>query len=535
MSTLPAIDDLHNKARISGTVHPGQCLDLRLHQQTNPPHLVTPTTAVPEQDSRCTDGIFRNCTTVFQCSRFKTDLPTYRPLHKQMSSPSSCQYPWHKWSERSRFCVLFASVVLSTIAFWGGVLLWNNRSPPKIRTPEDHLDHSWHKDAIFYEIFPASFMDTDSDGYGDFQGIIKKLDYIKDLGTTAIRLNSIFSALDYPLEYEHIIDLHSADPHLGRMDDFLELVKAAHKKGLKVVLDLNPTVTSDQHTWALHWQRGIPGYEHFYASANRSKAPPEMENSEGPPPEDWELTQRTFGGHYVLNWSNPFVQEEYRKALDHWLEAGVDGFYMKHLDTIHVLNPHHISTLLRQWRTTLDNPIPCNRSSRRILIASSKFADHLVNQIGLDKSSLSVVDLLDHPLLVGSGEEMGQQVSGLRKAWPEGWPVPMWHLGSSDTFRTASRIEPRYHMAAMYLLMSLPGANSVFYGDEIGLKDSYDVFSGRQSMTMHESTTPEVLTPVMGKGFGTVTIFSGYGKLPTSGSYLRGIWLDLIPKGSLRK
>ncbi|GFY43141.1 uncharacterized protein TNIN_459761 [Trichonephila inaurata madagascariensis] len=67
-----------------------------------------------------------------------------------------------------------------------------------------------------------------------------------------------------------------------------------------------------------------------------------MENSEGPPPEDWELTQRTFGGHYVLNWSNPFVQEEYRKALDHWLEAGVDGFYMKHLDTIHVLNPHHL-------------------------------------------------------------------------------------------------------------------------------------------------------------------------------------------------
>lgn len=221
------------------------------------------------------------------------------------------------------------------------------------------------------------------------------------------------------------------------------------------------------------------------------QAPPEMENSEGPPPEEWELTQRTFGGHYVLNWSNPLVQEEYRKAIDHWLDMGVDGIYMKHLDTMHVLSHHHVPIILRQWRNILDKPPSSDQSSssRRILIVSSKFADHLVNELGMDKSILADVDLLDHPLLVGSGEEMGEQVLGLSGAWPEGWPVPMWHLGSSDTFRIASRIEPRYHMAAMYLLMSLPGANSVFYGDEIGLKDSYDVFSGRVSDEIYFSAS----------------------------------------------
>ncbi|XP_055951017.1 alpha-glucosidase-like [Argiope bruennichi] len=470
MSTLPALDDLQSKARLSGNL----TLDLRPQRQTSTPHVVTPSTTTQEQESRCSHGLFKNCTTVFQCSRFKSDIPSYRPLHKQMSTSS---LPWRQWSERSRFCVLFASVVLSTVAFWAGVLLWNTRSPPDISA--HHLgNHQWYRDAVFYEIFPASFLDTDSDGYGDFQGIIRKLDYIRDLGTTAIRLNSIFSALDYPLEYEHIIDLRSADPHLGRLADFAQLVRAVHKKGLKIVLDLNPTVTSDQHTWALHWQRGIPGYEHFYASANRSKAPPEMENSEGPPSEEWELTQRTFGGHYVLNWSNPSVQKEYEKALAHWTAVGVDGIYMKHLENMHVHNHRHIPIILRQWRELLDS-LTFGKQPRTILIVSSKFADYLVNEMGMDKSVLADVDLLDHPLLVGSGEEMGKQVQGLRSAWPEGWPVPMWHLGSSDTFRIASRIEPRYHMAAMYLLMSLPGANSVFYGDEIGLKDSYDVFSGR--------------------------------------------------------
>ncbi|GIY32599.1 maltase 2 [Caerostris darwini] len=260
MSTLPALDDLHSKAR-------GLTLDLRLHPQVNPPHLVTPSSAMPEQESRCSFGLLKNCTTVFQCNKFKSDMPTYKPLSKkQLSTPPSVL---RQWSERSRFCMLFVSIILSTVGFWVGVVLWNTKPVSKADDPDPR--DQWHRDAIFYEIFPASFMDTDSDGYGDFEGIIQKLGYVRDLGVTAIRLNSIFSALDYPLEYEHIIDLHNPDPHLGRMDDFRTLVEAAHEKGLKVVLDLNPTITSDQHTWALHWQRGIPGYEHFYASANRSK------------------------------------------------------------------------------------------------------------------------------------------------------------------------------------------------------------------------------------------------------------------------
>lgn len=290
-----------------------------------------------------------------------------------------------------------------------------------------------------------------------------------------------------------------------------------------------------------------------------------MENSEGPPPEDWELTQRTFGGHYIVNWSNPFVQEAYKKALGHWMDLGVDGIYMKHLENMHVMDKKDILDIIQQWRNVLDKPrrpeqhrLPrghqtiledcdstkvkkesvrnsekelfssnypynilqeeknSNRDSfglsdlsnilqqekdpkktdatssqclgKRILIVSSKFSDELTKKFGENSQTLKAIlkhiDVLDHPILVGSGEEMAQQVSSLGQLsrWQEaGSAVPMWHLGSSDTFRVASRIEPRYQMAAFYLLMSLPGSTCVFYGDEIGMKDSFDVANGRVS------------------------------------------------------
>ncbi|KAG8183317.1 hypothetical protein JTE90_002807 [Oedothorax gibbosus] len=569
MSSLPTLDDLQARAR-----QPPGCHPEKKSQQQTIPVVVTPTTIIQEREARqsTTQKIYRKCATVFQCSRSKTELPTYSQLHRGstgsslLSVASNFPEPW-----RRRVVLLVVAVVVSTMVFWA-VLFWKMQHAQSTsdyqKDYERRPGHSWYRDAMFYEIFPASFQDTDSDGYGDFKGIIQHLDYIVHLGAKAIRLNSIFSALDYPLEYEHVIDLRTHDPHLGRGSwDFGLLVREAHGRGLRVVLEFNPCVTSDQHTWALHWQRGIPGYEHFYASHNSSKAAPEIENSEGPPPEDWELTQRTFGGHYIVNWSNPLVQEEYRKALVHWIELGVDGIYMKHLENMHVINKKDILGIIQQWRKVLDKPkrpgqlwssrrhqtiledcdsttdqktsventekelldstyptkalyqeTSSNRDSEKdsigvsdlsnilqkdkdpkktdhtssqclgkmILIVSSKFADELTKRFGKESETLKTIlkniDVLDHPILVGSGEEMGQQVSSLGQlsSWQEfGSPVPMFHLGSSDTFRVASRIEPRYQMAAFYLLMSLPGATSVFYGDEIGMKDSFDVANGR--------------------------------------------------------
>ena len=111
----------------------------------------------------------------------------------------------------------------------------------------------WYKSAIFYELFPASFQDSNNDGIGDLDGIISRLPYIKELGVTAIRLNSIFSALDYPYQFSNILNHTQIEKQLGEIGDFRRLVQACHQAGLRLVLDLNPTITSDQHRWAAHF------------------------------------------------------------------------------------------------------------------------------------------------------------------------------------------------------------------------------------------------------------------------------------------
>ena len=127
------------------------------------------------------------------------------------------------------------------------------------------LKDSWWREAIFYEIFPASFRDSDSDGFGDLNGIREKVPYIKDLGVTGIRLNSFFTAMDYPYQYDHVTDFKSVDPHVGSLSDFKALVRLMHQHRLTVVIDINPCITSDQHHWATQWlSNKSSAYSSFY-------------------------------------------------------------------------------------------------------------------------------------------------------------------------------------------------------------------------------------------------------------------------------
>lgn len=127
----------------------------------------------------------------------------------------------------------------------------------------------WWKEGIFYEIFPASFKDTNSDGFGDLNGIREKLSYLKsDLGVTGIRLNSIFKSLDYPFQYDHVVDFKSIDPHIGTFEDFVQLVRSAHDLSMAIILDINPVMTSDQHPWATQWllNKSLPSLSGDFSS-----------------------------------------------------------------------------------------------------------------------------------------------------------------------------------------------------------------------------------------------------------------------------
>ena len=112
----------------------------------------------------------------------------------------------------------------------------------------DHIDRDWWRHGIFYQVYPRSFQDSNGDGVGDIRGVIQRLPYLRSLGIDAVWLSPIFPSPMADFGYD-ISDYTGIDPLFGTMDDFDALVETAHENGLKVILDLVPNHTSDQHPW----------------------------------------------------------------------------------------------------------------------------------------------------------------------------------------------------------------------------------------------------------------------------------------------
>lgn len=143
-----------------------------------------------------------------------------------------------KRSTARKLCVLtVVLLIISGLATFLGLCWWSNQWPPMLRwlTGNDadnddrryglDSDPYWWRGTTFYHIFPASFKDTDGDGYGDFEGIRSKVAYLRSLGVSTVRLASIFAAIDYPQRTDTVVDFKMVDPHLGKQEDFLNLVR----------------------------------------------------------------------------------------------------------------------------------------------------------------------------------------------------------------------------------------------------------------------------------------------------------------------
>ena len=204
----------------------------------------------------------------------------------------------------------------------------------------------WWRDGVVYQIYPRSFADGNGDGIGDLIGVLDHLDYLEELGVEAIWLSPIYPSPDVDFGYD-VADYTAIDPKFGTMEDFDRLVREAHRRGIRIVLDLVLNHTSDQHPW-------------FKESAS-TKDNPRRDwyiwrdpRPGGGPPNNW---QSVFGGpaweldpatgqYYYhmfykeqpdLNWRNPAVRKEMLDVFRFWLERGVDGFrldvfnlYFKH-------------------------------------------------------------------------------------------------------------------------------------------------------------------------------------------------------------
>lgn len=144
-------------------------------------------------------------------------------------------------------------------------------------------DQNWWKHAVFYQIYPRSFKDSNNDGIGDLAGIIDKLDHLVSLGVDAVWLSPIFPSPQIDQGYD-ISDYLDIDPDYGTLEDMSKLIEEAHKLGIKVILDFVPNHTSDQHQWFINSVNNVEEYKDYYIWVDAVKDNRTGKNS---PPNNW--------------------------------------------------------------------------------------------------------------------------------------------------------------------------------------------------------------------------------------------------------
>ncbi len=362
----------------------------------------------------------------------------------------------------------------------------------------------WWKHGVFYQIYPRSFMDSNGDGVGDLQGIIERLDYLVELGVDAIWISPIFPSpmADFGYDVSDYTDIH---PMFGNMATFDRLLKEAHKRSVRVVLDYVPNHTSDQHPW--------------FMESRSSRANPKRDwyiwrdaKPDGSPPNNWESF---FGGrawewdektgqYYLhlflkeqpdLNWRNPEVVRAMHDVLRFWLDRGVDGFRMdavmccmKHpnfpdnplasegsqfaalglaQEPVYNWDRPDVHDLVRGFRRILDR-----YDGDRVMIGETAIFD----PVGLAKYYGENLDEFQIPfnfltlLQPWRARLMKGVIQAYYAAMPEG-ATPNFAFGNHDFPRLATRFGPENHRSAGLLLLTLWGIPTIYYGDELGMEN----------------------------------------------------------------
>jgi alpha-glucosidase len=366
----------------------------------------------------------------------------------------------------------------------------------------DQSSNSWWQNGIFYQIYPRSFQDSNADGVGDLAGIVNRLPYLAELGIDAIWLSPVFPSPMADFGYD-IADYAGIDPLFGTMEDFDALVSAAHETGLKIILDLVPNHTSDQHPW--------------FIEARASRDNPKRDwylwrdpKPDGSVPNNWlsefggsawtfdEATGQYYYHAFLaqqpdLNWRNRQVREAIYDVMRFWLRKGVDGF---RVDVIwHLIkdaefrdnppNPYYYcegrpphETILTQYSTDQPEVHEVVAEMRRV---TEEFGSRvLIGEIYLPLQRLVAYygnDLagaqmpFNFALLstLWSARSIEKIIGEYESALPPGaWPN--WVLGNHDRPRVASRVGPEQARVAAMLLLTLRGTPTLYYGDEIGMR-----------------------------------------------------------------
>jgi alpha-glucosidase len=361
-------------------------------------------------------------------------------------------------------------------------------------------DYLWWRDGVIYQIYPRSFADSNGDGLGDLAGIISRLDYLADLGIDAIWLSPFYPTPDKDFGYD-ISNYVDVDPRFGTLADFDWLVAEAHRRDIRVILDLVLNHTSDQHSWFL-----------------------ESRSSRDNPKRDWYIWrdqpnnwQASFGGqaweydpvtgqYYLhlftkeqpdVNWRNPEVRKAQLDVFRFWMERGVDGFrldvfnaYFKQPDLpdnppkfglrgfdrqrhIYDIDRPEMMPFLNEMRLLLDS-YPERYAVGETYIATPQKTvsycgpDKLHAAFSFDFTSLNLV-------FPWNAHWVMEQVIKREDTFNAAGVWPTTVMSNHDLPRTASRYargeNDSQAFLAMTLLLTLRGTPFMYYGEEIGMRD----------------------------------------------------------------
>lgn len=382
-------------------------------------------------------------------------------------------------------------------------------------------DPLWYKDAIIYELHVKTFYDSNGDGIGDFKGLTAKLDYLQDLGITAVWLLPFYPS---PLRDDgyDIADYYNIHPDYGTLRDFKEFLQAAHRRGIRVITELVINHTSDQHEWFQKARRAKSGSvaRDFYVWSDTPEKYKEtriifqdFERSNWA----WDPVAQAYYWHRFyshqpdLNFDSPHVQKAVFKVLDYWLNMGVDGVrldaipYLFEREGTNCENLPETHTFLKQLRAHVDRKF----ANRMFLAEANQWPEDTVAYFGNgDECHVAFHFPVMPRIFMALRMEERFPIIDILEQTP---PIPdtcQWaiFLRNHDEL-TLEMVtdEERDYMYRMYaqdrsarinlgirrrlaplldndrrkielmnfLLFSLPGTPVIYYGDEIGMGDNY--------------------------------------------------------------
>ena len=380
----------------------------------------------------------------------------------------------------------------------------------------------WYKDAVIYQIHVRAFYDSTGDGIGDFRGLAQKLDYLQDLGITAIWLMPFFPS---PLRDDgyDISDYRSVHPSYGVLDDFKAFLDAAHKRGIRVIMEMVLNHTSDQHPWFQESRstRENPKRDWYVWSDVDTKykgtriifLDTELSNWAWDPVSKQYYWHRFFSHQPDLNYDNPQVREEMWDVMRFWLNMGVDGFrldavpYLMEREDTNCENLPETHAVIKELRARLDQEFP----GRMLLAEANQWPSDLRAYFGNgDEFHMAFHFPLMPRMFMGVKLEDRKPITEILKQTPEIPDVCQWclFLRNHDelTLEMVTDMERDYmydeyardkaqrlnlgirrRLAPLLdndrrkvelmngMLMSLPGTPIIYYGDEIGMGDNVNL------------------------------------------------------------